>query len=508
LRHLRANVAQLVNWVDGTIEDVTTRLAGSRWGILLPILLLAALGIPRLVMVAPWSDEAFVAGPAVDLLTNGSMGTRVCAADCCHYGSVAFDGLAERTYWMPPLSFLVTAGWLGVFGTGLFALRAFSMVWGVLGLVSLWFVARSLCDNNKKVAIVTVIVVAMSFIYVRGSADGRLWDVMSVSLSLAAYASYLGWRQSHLARAVLVSSILATGAALTHPLGIVSFMGLAFLAMFYDRSRLRVRHFAIWVLPPVVGLAGWGCYIMRDFDLFMAQFFGNTAAVEGMGFTWQTIVAEFTQRYGFKPYVTSHDTLTFGILLCAMGAGAFLSWRQRMLRPVVVLCIIPFLVLLFLVGHKLSRHLMHILPLLVLLLVCQWHIARTRPLINVAVSFLLVVLVAVSLNTLVYDIQNRAEYSEYAQAMEYVSVHSVETDTVCGDSANAFGLGFRPNVFHDLALTCEAVSADFFVIAPGTRDYLAANRPGGYAALQDVLSSGEFVLVYSSGGYEVYERRE
>ena len=502
MRHLRANVAQLLSWSAGVIEAVTTRLVGSRWGLLLPLLLLAALAIPRLVMVAPWSDEAFVASPALDLLTNGSMGTRVYAPGC------GPQGLSDYTYWQPPLSFPVTAGWFGVFGAGLFQLRALSMVWGVLGLVSLWFVARSLCDNNRKVAAVTVIVVAVSFIYVRGSADGRLWDVMSASLALAAYASYLGWRQSHLARAVLVSSILATGAALTHPLGIVSFAGLAFLAVFYDRSRLRVRHFAIWVLPPVVGLAGWGFYIMRDFDLFVTQFFGNTVAVEGMGFTWQGIVAEFTQRYGFRPYVTSHGTLTFGILLCAMVAGVFLSWRQRMLRPVVALCIIPFLVLLFLAGHKLGRHLMHLVPLLVLLLVCEWHIARKRPLMHVAVAFLLVIVVGVSLSASVFDMRNATTYSEWVQTMEYVSAHADETDVVCGDAANAFAFDFGGNAFHDHALTCEEVTADFFVVAPGTRAYLEGRAPQDYAALQDRLSSGEFVLVYSSAGFEVYERRE
>ncbi len=491
-----------MSWSASVIEAVTTRLAGSRWGLLIPILLLTALAIPRLVMLAPWSDEAFAASPTIDLLSNGSMGTRVYAPGC------GPQGLSDYTFWQPPLSFLVTAGWFGVFGAGLFQLRALSMVWGVIGLVSVWLVARSLCDNDRKAALVTAIVVAASFVYVRGSADGRLWDVMSASLAFAAYASYLGWRERHLARAVLVSSLLASGAALTHPLGIVTFGGLAFLAVFYDRSRLRVRHLAIWVLPPLVGLAGWGFYIMRDFDLFVTQFFGNTVATEGMGFTWQGIVAEFTQRYGFKPYVTSHGTLTFGILLCAMAAGVLLSWRQRMLRPVVVLCVIPFLVLLFLVGHKLSRHLMHLLPLLVLLLVCQWHIARKRPLVHVVTALLLVIVVAVSLSASVFDMRNATTYSEWVQTMEYVDTHADETDVVCGDAANAFAFDFRANVFHDHALTCELVTADFFVIAPGTRDYLEGRAPEDYAALQDRLSSGEFVLVYSSAGYEVYQRQE
>ena len=168
---------------------------------------------------APWPDEALFANPAVSLLRHGHLGTDVMAGYLPH--------IAERTYWMPPLYFVVLAPWFAVFGVGLGAMRAFSLV---------------------------------------AARVGRM-DVLALALALAAVERLLAARTGA-PRAAFAAGLLAALATTTHPLA-----GAALAVVGADLSLRRdvpsLRAAAKGAAAPL-GL--WGLYIFRDPSSFVAQF--------------------------------------------------------------------------------------------------------------------------------------------------------------------------------------------------------------------------------------------
>jgi len=82
----------------------------------------------------------------------------------------------------------------------------------------------------------------------------------------------------------------------THPIGIFNFVGLWFLIVYFDRSRIGWRVLETAALPCLIGGAIWAAYIFEDFNSSRAQIARNSAGRIGLRHPWQTMTLEFQRR--------------------------------------------------------------------------------------------------------------------------------------------------------------------------------------------------------------------
>lgn len=82
---------------------------------------LLLLHLSRFLLRTPaiWPDESLFAAPAIDLVRHGQMGTSLLTE--------VLPGIGDRTYWMPPVYFVLLSGVFKVFGAGIVAMRSFTL---------------------------------------------------------------------------------------------------------------------------------------------------------------------------------------------------------------------------------------------------------------------------------------------------------------------------------------------------------------------------------------------
>src|SRR3974390_682038 len=103
--------------------------------LIVPILLVfAAIAVVCAHTNLPWSDEAWFASPAINLIAHGNFATSVLDPTAA-FRTNNLSGIREHTYWIVPLFPLAEAAWLRVAGVGLMQVRYLSILWG---LVALW----------------------------------------------------------------------------------------------------------------------------------------------------------------------------------------------------------------------------------------------------------------------------------------------------------------------------------------------------------------------------------
>src|SRR3954454_505992 len=117
---------------DNYLESSARRGAGDNDGlrirVIVPILLaFVAIAVLCAHTNLPWSDEAWFASPALNLITNGSFGTSV-LDPTASFRTNNLTGIRQHTYWIVPLFPLAEAAWFRVMGFGLMQLRYLSIL--------------------------------------------------------------------------------------------------------------------------------------------------------------------------------------------------------------------------------------------------------------------------------------------------------------------------------------------------------------------------------------------
>ena len=249
-----------------------------RW---LPVLAVVAcyllLGVGRAISTIPWNDEAWYSSPSWSLIHNGTTGTPLLET-----AGQFWRGINLRTYWVVPLQFFVQVPWFKLFGFSLLSARLFALTWGLVGLLSWGFIVKRF-TGNALIGFWTMLLLAFDYQFVSQMALDRM-DAMSLALASLAILSYLELRERHLAAAVLVSQTCVAACGLTHPTsGIPVLCAVAFLAVYYDRSRIGLKLLTLAAIPYLIFGAGWYWYISESPDLFRAQFLGNVTDMDRLG---------------------------------------------------------------------------------------------------------------------------------------------------------------------------------------------------------------------------------
>lgn len=231
----------------------------------------------------PFVDEGWIASPGYNLAFHGFMGTSVLDP----HGSWLhgeLKGIREYTYWIMPLDVLAQAAWYRLSGFGIVQVRLLAATFGALALLA-WFVIVERIMQNPLAASLTVLLTAFDFTFLWSAADGRM-DMMCVALGSAGLAVYLYLRERNLGLAIFLGNCLAACSVFTHPNGVVWVLLLFVLILVYDRRNLKIGY-AASVAPYLILAAGWGLYILKHPDYFLAQFDANLhlpTGTRGTGF--------------------------------------------------------------------------------------------------------------------------------------------------------------------------------------------------------------------------------
>jgi len=487
--------------------------------IVVALVLFAALAIGTAIAERPQIDEGMFASPALNLATKGFMGTTVLETQ-----NSPLTRIEQRTYWVMPLFLLNQALWYKLFGFSLVSMRSLCAFWGLVAILS-WFLIMLKLSGDKRIALLTLILIAFDYTFINSAAMGRM-DMMSAALGFAGIAAYLSLRERNLKLAVLVSQTLVVLNGLTHPNGIMAFAGLLFLTLYFDRRSINRRHVALALLPYLVGGSIFGWWVMKDYPAFKAQFIDNAlmkGRLTGFSSPWMGVVREFTQRYphayGLGPRSEGHTGPVYlkSLILIAYAAGIIGTLcvksirRNRNYRALLILTGIYFLIMSLIDGQKETPYLVHLIPMYMALLAVwlDW-LLKTRlvpaPLIAVALCGLFALQVGGTFLRIRQDTYHRL----YLPAIDFLKQNTNEQTTIMGSSAMGFGLGFPDNFIDD----------GRFGYASGRRPDIIVFAEESEASLREAyafypqlppyinkLLTEEYRKIYENPGFKIYARR-
>ncbi|HEV7860817.1 MAG TPA: glycosyltransferase family 39 protein [Pyrinomonadaceae bacterium] len=468
---------------------------------------------------SPWSDEAWFANAALNLITKGHMATTVLET-----AGTNLKGLDQYTYWVMPLHLLTQAAWYKVFGFSLFAMRMLSTAWGAVALVSWYFIIKSL-SGERKVALLTFILLALDYVFIMAASFGRM-DMMSAALGSAALAAYLLLRERDLKLAIFLGQSLVTACGLTHPNGgVLFFVGLLFLILYFDRARLKWQHLMIAGIPYVIGAAAWSTYILRAPSLFVSQLTANAAMggrMSGLTSPLSALKNEITLRYltayGLGQHTSGHlgpvqlkALVLVAYLIAIIGVLSVRAIRQHKgYRALLMLTAIYFIILTFFDGQKMSFYLVHIIPLYTAILAVwiNWCWSR-RLLPRWLVALAVCGLVALQVGGVLYRVKVNAYRNSYMAAVDVVKQNAKPDTLVMGSAILGFELGFD-HVLDDVRLGLySGKRPDLIVIGEPYEEALKeyeAHQTVEWQHIQRLLAE-DYREVYDHELYRIYVRR-
>ena len=467
----------------------------------------------------PWCDEAWFANPGYNLMTRGVMSTSV-LADCGPPGGI-WQGMAQHTYWQPPLSFLAQCAWYRLFGFSVFSGRGLSVFFGLMLIASAFVLLRGL-TRSSTIAALACLGVAIEPVFARNAADVRM-DAMCAALGYAGLAAYVTLRQKRLTVAVLVANSFVAASALTHPNGILAFGALAALVLYLDRARLTGKHVAVAFVPYMLGFAAWGMYIAQDTKSFAAQFLGNlTSRTGGLTNTlqfWNAIKNQIVENYfanwGLGQGGASVQRLKAIVLLTyAVGiAGIFLARdlrRHTGYRAVAFLTVLYFVLMALAVRKTLYNYSIHIVPLLVAnAVIFAWWVWQRRRVPRLLTSAYVGALILLQIGSAAYSIQSNQYRNLYAPAMAAARAAWDQHGVVVGSAELGFEFGFDANIKDDIYLGLYSGLHPAVIYWNDSYEAFyarcAEDEPRVHDHIGKVLA--QFRQVYANTFYRVYARR-
>ncbi len=489
----------------------SAELAPSRWrwdrptlGAFLALLLVYGFLAGALIRTRlPWIDEAWVANPAVNLITTDKLVTTFFEPA----NPDANQGFAKATYWMPPGWFLIEAVHFRFFGIGLAQQRSLSALFGAGLLLAVYVIILRIFDD-RRVALTAAAFTAIDFVFLEHAADGRM-DMAAATCVFAAYALYLVLREKSLRGALLASNSALMIAGLIHPIAIVGVVGLTWLGLWLDRNRLRPTH-AFWILLPyMMGGGAWGMYIAQDPAAFMAQFFGKTPPPSFNPLT--AFARELSLRYrgmfGFDVHwrIVSLPQFVVGVIYGTSAIAALLLAffsHRRAWKLLAGLWATHALGLVFLISLKADYHFPIIIPFYASLAAAvvgafpSWKYVLL-PVALLALAQLRVVAKRIWLDPLDhYFMPALAEVRRLADAGRLVSA----------SPEFAYPLGFPANVLHDYNFGFfSGRRPDLIVFSdPSKIPRIESNDPSPLARYRQAVVSSDYQLAQAIGPYRLY----
>jgi hypothetical protein len=463
----------------------------------------------------PWVDEGWHGAPAWSLAFRGYMGT-----PC--YVEAGLKDIDRYTYWIMPIYPVAQAIWYRLFSFSLARMRALSILCGLLGLLAWTLFFRRLTEDGVG-ALLFMALMACDYINQTDVGTGRP-DAMAFAFQAGAFAAYLHWREKNLRLAILLSQTLVVASGLTHPNGgMLSFLGVLWMALYFDLRRIRPPHVAIAAIPYAAGALGWGAYIAKDPSAFVSQYgyqLGTRAGI--LTAPWMAVRNELVKRYLTNMGLAGHSPGSYGphflkaliFVAYAAGIAGLLAIpalrRQSASRFLLGLIGIYFLFYTFLEGTKAAYYFIYLVyPFTAVVVVfarwCWQNLARTRPLIALGLAGMFVIQVG----GVAYRIRRDPYRREYLPAVDFLRARIQQGDLVMGSHELGFTIGFQDNFVDDHLLGLETGKrADYIFVEEiyqGRFDTVRLKNPAEFAKLEERLA--QYRVIYDQNNYQVLALR-
>lgn len=463
----------------------------------------------------PWFDEAHFAGPALDLVTRGSMGQTVIEPRA-FASNPGVDQVRVNTwaYYSVPLSHFAQAVWYKMFGFSVFKMRSLYIAWGVLAILAWAYVVRRVTQSDAMAGLAAVFIATDHF-FLNSAADGRP-DMQSAALGVLAMAAYLYWREVSLVKALFVSQLLLVIAVFTHPIGGIALFGVGLLLLHQgDWRRLTWQALVMAAVPYVVGGALYGYYISLDMEAFRAQMAGNTTKVgrfQSLTAPWRGVIDEFRIRFAERSYAPL-GTTGARLILLAIPAIYFASVAYSLAgkRFLGIVGAVYFLVFAIFDGTKAQFYLVHFTPLLACCaaaaLVTMW---QQQGLWKWAAAGAGASLLVLHLGWSAYGFRKDSYHQEYTPTIAYLQQHARQDQAIYGVSELAFGLGFYSNFRDDCTLGFyTGKKADYIVVEDPGYGQAFQGFAARYPELDHYVKQtlAQYTEVYSNPVYQIYKRQ-
>ncbi len=466
----------------------------------------------------PWSDEAWFASPAFNLIARGTFGTSV-LDPTASFRNNNLTGIHEHTYWITPLFPLAEAAWFRAMGYGLMQARYLSILWGLVALWA-WYRLLQILTGDERVAVLALGLMAVDFTVAWASSVGRM-DMMAAALGGAGLAAFLMLRGSNFTRAVLVSQSLVVAAGLTHPMAAGYACGLLALTLYSDWNRIRPRHILVAAVPYAVASVGWGLYIMQAPHDFVLQFGGNAATrglpiTDPMAIFHSQIVVRFLYMFGMAPDTGGFSHMKI-LILAAYAAGALgvvLSREIRGhkgIRSLLLVSGVTLLVMIALDREAQHHYLIHFVLWMISLTAVAgvwWWDRRNVPRWTLVAG--LVVVVMVQAATTGRRVSQRAYSTIYLATTNYLRERAQGKGTIMGSAELAFELG-DTGLVDDPRLGFRSGKRPDFIVIDRNRyaewiPQYEQREPETYRYIRGMMD-GEFHQVLENSEYRIYARK-
>lgn len=503
----------------------TEKVRSRRWWVLplaAALLIYLALALALARTKAPWCDEGQYTNSAYNLAFHGRLASNVIEPSGIFFNAY-FKGIQQRTYIAVPNNLVGLAAWFRLFGFGIFSARCYSIGWGALTLLAVFYIVQK-SFPDRRIAMAATFFTAIDFVFLWSTADARM-DAAANALAFCSVAVYLHFREQGYAKALLYSQILGAAAVYTHPNSALVVLVLALLALHFDRSRIvdagRGR-IALALSPYLVFGLLWSTYILKSPGDFRAQFFATVAGHNSERLTKifhpdMALLGEIDRHLGaycigglwggvMKGWMVVVPLLYLPALLWLLVTSkrqTGCSWIFTNYMVAMVLGIT------FLNGFKGYFYLIYVLPLYAAVLAAWLFRLWAGGVAAKSVAAVVTVLfVGSQLSISILHIRADEYHRDYLPTVRDLIADRAAGKTIVGTAALGFGLNYTG--FHDdvrLGMY-SGLDPDVIVIDRSYRlftSYFESDEPGVFRHVADTLTS-KYRPVAQHGSFWIFER--
>lgn len=210
----------------------------------------------------PWPDEGILLDIANNLTTHGTFSTTLFRD--------SIPGITQQADWYPPVYSYTLSIWTNAFGTSIIAVRALSLMFGILSLAVFFQIARYLLNDNYYAALATFML-SIDPNFNQSSRIGRM-ETLTFFLILCSFLIILNALNSTKKRLYFISGIFSSLAILTH---VIALLAPAIIALTILLSNIKIREkinaIFFFSVPIALGFMIWFLTILKTLNIFIAQ---------------------------------------------------------------------------------------------------------------------------------------------------------------------------------------------------------------------------------------------
>lgn len=489
-------------------------------GLFLALFVYLVLALSLAYTKAPWCDEGWFANPAYNLAFRGNMGTSVLEPSGFHLNAY-FRGIQQRTYLFPPNHLAALGAWFRIFGASVMSMRVYSICWGALSLVILFYLL-SRWFPDRRVALGGTLLTAINFVFLWSTADGRP-EASANALALGGVAAYVYFRARDYSKAVIASQLLSAAAVFVHPNAVILALAGWVIAFRYDRARFRWRDLALAATPYLFFAGIWGLYILQSPSDFLAQFLTHAAGHNSERVSrlfrpdiavWLEFVRYFAAYAMGNPWSGVMQGWMVIIPFLHLPAIFWFIHRRReygqSVRMFALYAVVVLLGMTFLNAFKAYFYLVYLIPVmnavLSVWLLHLWDRGTSAKWVAGCTAF---AFVSLQFGISILHIQSDEYHRDYLPTIRELARDQTAGKSIVGTAALGLGLnfaGFKDDVRLGMY---SGLDPDVLVVDRSYRhfaEFFEKDEPPVYHHIIETLSGSRYRLETEHGSFVIFKR--